>query len=777
MCTPARLLTLFLSVGFCYPLQGQVAESMTVQGLLTDGSSALEGSFDLTFSLFDQVSGGAQVWTQTLSGVPVSDGVYNVMLGPEGTPPFRQVPFDRPLWLQVSVGGETVGPRTPLASVPYALGLRGLRVFPNQGAYGFDAPSVVGGHKSNRVESGVLGGTIGGGGQSESNLEYLNIVAGNYGTVGGGIGNWVGREHDLSGTTEQPFGTVSGGRKNSTGGAYGAVGGGESNWVFDDYGTIAGGQGNRVGKVETPTTTEAFSIVAGGTHNAVLAPFGAIGGGGRTDAGRPYGNVIYDPWGVIAGGADNTVGVDNAHGWDGQYSTVGGGTTNRSLGPYTVVGGGDRNEAQGAHATVGGGELNRADWAQAVVAGGSENEATATAGAIGGGARNVVYDEYGTVSGGQQNAAGSEGSDMTNHRYASVGGGYFNRASGAYARVGGGSDNAATGQQATVAGGDENTAGGVRSGVGGGSNNQAYGLNAMVAGGAGNRASGRFATVPGGFENEAMESFSFAAGRQARALHKGAFVWADSSNVAFESTDDNQFLIRAGGGVGIGTSTPSHALSVQGDVDITNRLSIGATEQAGQLYVAHANGGGNGIKLEATDGDRLNLYWNSANTAMIVDTYRQSDGRRHPIALQPVGGNVGIGTITPSERLEVDGNVKADNVTLPSDVRLKSDLAPISDAAATLAELRGVSFHWRTDLDAAPADPSRRFGVIAQDVLAVLPELVRKGADGFYSVDYLGLVPVLIEAFKAQQDELNRALGRIQALEALLGEAETALPH
>ena len=42
---------------------------------------------------------------------------------------------------------------------------------------------------------------------------------------------------------------------------------------------------------------------------------------------------------------------------------------------------------------------------------------------------------------------------------------------------------------------------------------------------------------------------TFATGNQARAVHQGAFVWADSTNAAFASTGVNQFLIRANGGV------------------------------------------------------------------------------------------------------------------------------------------------------------------------------------------------------------------------------------
>jgi len=95
--------------------------------------------------------------------------------------------------------------------------------------------------------------------------------------------------------------------------------------------------------------------------------------------------------------------------------------------------------------------------------------------------------------------------------------------------------------------------------VAGGGNNLANGYGATVGGGIYNSATNAWAVVPGGNHNVAAASFSFAAGNQAQALHRGAFVWADSQNAQFVSTANDQFLIRAQGGVGINTSNPGGA--------------------------------------------------------------------------------------------------------------------------------------------------------------------------------------------------------------------------
>jgi len=57
-------------------------------------------------------------------------------------------------------------------------------------------------------------------------------------------------------------------------------------------------------------------------------------------------------------------------------------------------------------------------------------------------------------------------------------------------------------------------------------------------------------------------------------------------------------------------------------------------------------------------------------------------------------------------------------------------------------------------------------GLIAQEVEKVVPEVVVTNADGYKSVDYAKLVPVLIEALKGQQQQRQEDLKRIERLEA-----------
>lgn len=79
-----------------------------------------------------------------------------------------------------------------------------------------------------------------------------------------------------------------------------------------------------------------------------------------------------------------------------------------------------------------------------------------------------------------------------------------------------------------------------------------------------------------------------------------------------------------------------------------------------------------------------------------------------------------------------------------SDARLKTDVEEIADPLALVGQLHGVYHAW---VDPARGE-GRQLGLLAQEVQAVLPEVVGTNADGFLSVDYPKIVAALIEAVK-----------------------------
>lgn len=225
---------------------------------------------------------------------------------------------------------------------------------------------------------------------------------------------------------------------------------------------------------------------------------------------------------------------------DGSRNTILAGDSNRIVdGSNNVIGAGIKNLIDGvSFSFISSGERNRISKADN--SGVPFNEAV-----VGGGSDNIAADDWATVAGGDQNAA------TGNHSTIAGGGG--NVAGGGHATVGGGSGNVALGDRSTVAGGFHN-------------NVSVAALSATVGGGADNAVTGPYATIPGGYQNQAHGAYSLSAGRRAVTVHDGSFVWADHTDADFQSTDQDQFLIRANKNVGINTNTPTSALHVNGPI-------------------------------------------------------------------------------------------------------------------------------------------------------------------------------------------------------------------
>ena len=96
----------------------------------------------------------------------------------------------------------------------------------------------------------------------------------------------------------------------------------------------------------------------------------------------------------------------------------------------------------------------------------------------------------------------------------------------------------------------------------------------------------------------------------------------------------------------------------------------------------------------------------------------------------------------------------AGDLTINSDARLKDNIRPLGSTLDKLHQIEGKTYTFLKDEEHTP-----KIGVLAQEVQAVFPELVTEGADGILSVNYQGLVPVLINAINEQE-------AKIAALEA-----------
>lgn len=416
-------------------------------------------------------------------------------------------------------------------------------------------------------------------------------------------------------------------------------------------------------------------------------------------------------------------------------------------------------DTEGSDFTVEAGPSS-ADDAENIVLGHAINGVTdgVVGGVIGGGGGigvdaslpNTVTDNYGTVGGGKGNQAGDDTSGTTSADHATVGGGFNNTASGGSATVSGGSTNTASDSLATVGGGLSNTASSAR---------------ATVSGGSANTASGAYATVPGGSFNTASGLYSFAAGRNAKAKHEGSFVWGDATDADFASTGDDQFLIRAKGGVGLGTASPEAPLEVRSENNwnLDNNegdLKVGDNGYRFTLGVATGGVGAGTVNIRAKGGDKR-LRLGSGGSDIV--TVQEPDGV-YPRADDAY--TLGRSGNRWTEVWATNGTIQT------SDARLKENVADLEDGLGRMRELRPVSYEWADDADTDNADTdddrTTHLGLLAQEVREVVPEAVVAPDDGYLGVNYQTLVPLLIDAIRDLDTERETQAERVAELEGQL---------
>ena len=112
----------FVCLAFTASAAAQVPNSLVQQGrLVADSGEPVEGSVEMTFTIYDSESGGAVLWQQATDVTLDQNGFYSVTLGSDSNPVDTTVLMDGQAWLSISIdGGAELSPRQKLNSVPFA---------------------------------------------------------------------------------------------------------------------------------------------------------------------------------------------------------------------------------------------------------------------------------------------------------------------------------------------------------------------------------------------------------------------------------------------------------------------------------------------------------------------------------------------------------------------------------------------------------------------------------------------------------------------------------
>ncbi len=126
---------------------------------------------------------------------------------------------------------------------------------------------------------------------------------------------------------------------------------------------------------------------------------------------------------------------------------------------------------------------------------------------------------------------------------------------------------------------------------------------------------------------------------------------------------------------------------------------------------------------------------------------------------------VGIGTSTPSQALQVIGNIIASGTITPSDARYKKNILLIDHPLQKLQQLNGVTYKYKKEEFPDMKFPDiTQVGLIAQDVEKVFPQLVFTDDKGYKAVDYVKLIPLLIESLKEEHKQHKEDIKRLEKM-------------
>jgi hypothetical protein len=491
---------------------GAVPDRMSYAGQLDDNGAPANLSATMLFQLYDDEAAGTALWSEAHGTVQVTDGYFTVELGESVS--LAGVFDGSPLYLQVTINGQPMLPRTAISSVPYAM-VAGEVPFDNAGS-GLSATEVTSAISELSTRLAAVEAT------NASQQTQINANQNAITALAADIGDFV-TSTELA-TTLSNY--VTSANLATTLAGYVTTTALSSYVTFTDltsalanYATTAvtsaldarlttaegniAGLGASVAAVEDKTaamTADADNVYFTGVNVHVR------NGLGWTDSVNARGNLIVGYDEARLDDSNKTGSHNLVVGSEQNYPSYGGllaGLRNTASAPYASVSGGQNNTASGWYSSVSGGSQNTASGAEASVSGGIANVAENTRSSVSGGRWNVASNIGSSVSGGDQNTASGP--------FSSVSGGARNEASGDSSSVSGGAENTASGGESSVSGGIQNAAIGGDSSVSGGYDGTAQSSYSSVSGGAFNSALGVASSVSGGAQRSAAVDYGWVA--------------------------------------------------------------------------------------------------------------------------------------------------------------------------------------------------------------------------------------------------------------------------
>jgi len=262
----------------------------------------------------------------------------------------------------------------------------------------------------------------------------------------------------------------------------------------------------------------------------------------------------------------------------------------------------------------------------------------------------------------------------------------------------------------------------------------------------------------------------------------------DEGRLKFNTSDETRMTIRNDGSIGVGTLFPltqfhvedgriaveAETLSDSGPVYLSTGYDLfnGTVNKGGLSYYEPVTTTGtapHSIGLHATVGGKLTFSTGGSNRMVVHQN-----------------GNVGINTNNPAYTLEVNGDgYVSGEFTAMSDLKVKKNIKPISNATELINKLNPVSYQFKNEeFPALHLSNGQRWGVIAQELETVIPDLVAdKGSTidvygnqvDLKSVNYLDMIPILLKAFQEQNTMIQHQAKLLELQNDRILKLESAL--
>ena len=245
-------------------------------------------------------------------------------------------------------------------------------------------------------------------------------------------------------------------------------------------------------------------------------------------------------------------------------------------------------------------------------------------------------------------------------------------------------------------------------------------------------ATGAFAS---GKDTEATGEYSQALGYKAKAHGDKSFAIGDLTTANGSTSTAMGYWTEANGGYSTSTGYFTKANG-------TNSTAMGYGSYANDyssLVIGYLNSSGSTVTGSATEA-------NSANTLFVIGNGSQFWKRSDAFKVMANGDT------TVSNDLTVGGDI-----VVSSDMRLKANIVSLGSTLAKLLLIDGKSYTMKKD-------GKQKIGVLAQDIQTVFPELVTTDDKDMLAVNYQGLVPVLINAIKEQDNKISRLENLVEKL-------------